>query len=235
MTKTEYLEELKKELINNGVTDIDDIISEYQDHFTFKAEEGYTEDEIAKKLSSPKEIASEYAKTTTAPKDQSKKAVSVAIVSAISVPLAAVYMLMWASVAVLAGFTLVSFLTSFCLITTINICGVLPAMPYACAFVLGIACIAIFAITCIGTIYLFMYVKHWGKIYLRWCKNLVNGNNYPSVSMHPQISKKFYSVTKLITIIALVTFISTILIGYFLMCIISKSFEPWHVWNWFID
>ena len=62
MTKNQYLDELKKELKSNNVPDMNDIIAEYEEHFKFKIEEGKTEEEIARKLSSPKEIAKEYAK-----------------------------------------------------------------------------------------------------------------------------------------------------------------------------
>ena len=53
MTKNEYLEELRKELKNNNISEIDDIIADYNEHFTFKMEEGFTEEEIVKKTFFP--------------------------------------------------------------------------------------------------------------------------------------------------------------------------------------
>ena len=38
MNKHEFLEELRKELEKRNVSDTEDIISEYEDHFAFKAE-----------------------------------------------------------------------------------------------------------------------------------------------------------------------------------------------------
>ena len=61
MTKNEFLEGLRKELKLYNVAEIDEIISEYEEHFAFKVEEGFTEEEIAKKLSTPQELAKEYA------------------------------------------------------------------------------------------------------------------------------------------------------------------------------
>ena len=61
MTKENFLEQLRKELKLKNVSDIDEIIADYEEHFEFKVEEGKTEEEIVKKLASPEIIAREYA------------------------------------------------------------------------------------------------------------------------------------------------------------------------------
>ena len=63
MTKENFLEQLRKELKLKNVSDIDEIIADYEEHFEFKVEEGKTEEEIVKKLASPEIIAREYAET----------------------------------------------------------------------------------------------------------------------------------------------------------------------------
>ena len=60
MTENQFIEELKRELKRRNVSDIDDIISEYVQHFEYKKQEGKTEEEIARRLSSPQEIANDY-------------------------------------------------------------------------------------------------------------------------------------------------------------------------------
>ena len=50
MTKNEYLEQLQASLRRGRVSDADDILDEYRQHFEFKMAEGYTEEEIAAKL-----------------------------------------------------------------------------------------------------------------------------------------------------------------------------------------
>ena len=48
MNKKEFLDELRKELKKNNVSDIEEIIEEYDNHFNYKLEEGRTKEEIAK-------------------------------------------------------------------------------------------------------------------------------------------------------------------------------------------
>lgn len=54
---------MKRELNEKGVQGVDEILAEYEEHFSYKLEEGWTEEEIAKKLSSPSEIAEEYSES----------------------------------------------------------------------------------------------------------------------------------------------------------------------------
>lgn len=232
MTKKEYLDELRKELKLNNVDDIDDIVLEYEEHFDFKQEEGFTEEEIAKKLSSPKEIAKEYIEKTE-PVNKFEKGTKITGLTFLSIPLGMIYILMWASVLVLGAFSLASLVTGFCLVTTINIAGLIPYIPYFPALIIGIACFGLSILSSVGTFYMFMYVSRWGKVYVRWCKNVANNNHYPSISKHPEISKRLSSKLKLIAIIGLVCFVTAFVIGYISMCIASNSMEPWHVWNWF--
>ncbi len=232
MTKKEYLEELRKELKLNNVNEIEEVISEYEEHFKFKIDEGLTEEEIAKKLSNPKEIAKEYAVNNTPINKYEKYAKTTGVVF-MSIPLTMIYILICASVIVLGAFSLASLTAGFCLITTVNIADLIPTMPYFPALMLGVACIGLSVISCIGTIYMFLYIKQWAKVYARWCKNIINNNRYPSLSMHPQNSKKFSSKLKLIAIIGLVCFIATFIVGYISLCISAGSIEPWHTYNWF--
>ena len=60
MTKNEYLSELRSELKKNNVIDMEDIVSEYEQHFAFKLADGYSEEEIAAKLGVPKTIAAQF-------------------------------------------------------------------------------------------------------------------------------------------------------------------------------
>ncbi len=236
MTKKDFLENLKKELKNNNITDneeIDEILSQYEEHFYYKIEEGCTEEEICKKLSLPADIAKEYVKPA-GEVNKYEKATKIFGISMLSIPIGFIYALILSSVVVLAGFSVVSLFTGFCLITTINIVSLIPAMPYLPALVLGIACFGLAILTATGTIYLALYVKQWGKVYIRWCKNIILNNQYPSISKHPKLSKKFASKLKFISIIGLVLFISSFALGYIIMCIMTNSFEPWHVWNWFM-
>lgn len=60
MNKLEFLKLLKLELETNGVHNVQDILADYEEHFTHGISKGKTEDEISKNLGSPLTIASAY-------------------------------------------------------------------------------------------------------------------------------------------------------------------------------
>lgn len=60
MTKLDYMAQLAQELKRRGVADADDVLEEYEQHFAFKLSDGYSEEEIAAKLGSPKELAAQF-------------------------------------------------------------------------------------------------------------------------------------------------------------------------------
>ena len=62
--KSEFLLQLKNELKNN-ISDTDDILSEYEQHFAFKCADGFSEEEIAAKLGDPAELASQFTPNTS--------------------------------------------------------------------------------------------------------------------------------------------------------------------------
>ena len=241
MTKSEFLSELEKGLSRAGVKDAQEILSEYEEHFAFKIEEGKTEEEIAAKLASPKEIAAEYAEYFENENEDKKGArgnargganPAVVGVVAASIPMAAVYALMIAAVIVLGAFSVCTLALGFCLVTTINIADIIPQIPYFSSLVLGIASFGLAVLSAVGTVYAFKYVNQWRKCYLRWCKN-ASGGCLPSLSAHPKISKKAASLLKLFAMIGLIVFVAGLVVGYVSMCIAAKSFEPWHVFGWF--
>ena len=47
MNRNEFIETLTKKLRENNISDIDEIIAEYEEHFNFKLSDGYSEEEIA--------------------------------------------------------------------------------------------------------------------------------------------------------------------------------------------
>lgn len=56
MTKKEFMTLLSDELRKRKITDAEDIIEEYEQHFAFKLADGYSEEEIAARLGNPSEI-----------------------------------------------------------------------------------------------------------------------------------------------------------------------------------
>ena len=60
MKKTEFLERLGQELEKRNVADPADIVEEYEQHFAMKMADGYAEEEIAARLSSPASLAAQF-------------------------------------------------------------------------------------------------------------------------------------------------------------------------------
>lgn len=233
MTKNEFLEKLRFELKRNSVSDIEEIMSDFEEHFALKYDEGKTEEEIVARLGSPEGIASEYGKTDVKI-NKFEKGAKLTLVSLMSVPLTLIYILMWSAFVVVGVFAIACLVLGFCLITTINIAGLIPFVPYFSSLLLGISTLGLSLLSAVGTVYIFLYVRQWGKVYLRWSKNYVNNSHLPSLSKQPQLSKKTTYRLKILSMIGLVTFVAAFVAGYLAMCLSAGSFEPWHIWNWFI-
>lgn len=62
LTKQEYLKELRKNLKGFSQDEIDDILYDYEEHFSIGLSSGKTEEEIAEDLGAPKDIADQYKK-----------------------------------------------------------------------------------------------------------------------------------------------------------------------------
>ena len=65
MNKEQFINELREQLNVIGVTDVEEIISDYEQHFSIKISDGYYEEEIAKKLGSAKQLALLFASDDT--------------------------------------------------------------------------------------------------------------------------------------------------------------------------
>ncbi len=232
MKRIEFLEKLRIELKNNHIQDIEDILEDYVEHFSYKLEEGWTEEEIAKNLGEPANIAKDYLRISDK-KSNSSKVPAIIGVSFTSILFAFIYIFMAVAIVGLAAASIISLCLGFCLITTVNIAGIIPAIPYFPSFMLGLAFLAFSLLLAVGTIYLFLYVKHWGKLYFNWSKCVLKQEKFVSTSLHPSFSKKLSSKLKLILIISLIIFVATFIISYFAMCLMANSFEPWHIWKWF--
>lgn len=60
MTRRQFIEQLKKELLKHGISNINDILNEYENHFEEGKKVGKSEEEICNNLGNPKTLAIEY-------------------------------------------------------------------------------------------------------------------------------------------------------------------------------
>ena len=233
MNKNEFIIILRKELNKLNVKEIDEIIEDFEEHFEFKLEEGKTEAEIVKKMGDPQDIAKEYANQEEDYKKRHNKTIIVGL-GLIDIIMFLIFTFMWLSVLVIATFTISSLALAFCLITTINMGGLIPDMPYLSSLIFGLSSLGMVLLSAIGTIYLTLYLKQWVRVYLRWHKNVLNNNIYPTLSMHPKLSKKTASTMKLLLMLGMIIFFTMVTLGYIVSAILAQHFEFWHIWDWFV-
>jgi len=247
MNKKEYLSMLDSALKGAGVQDRDDIIGEYAEHFDMKAADGYGEDEIAARLAAPNVIASQFGEIAATggikPVNKAqalKKALKVLSITGLlfaDILVGAFFITMYAWVVSLGAFSLSSALAGGLMVTGIGAESSiihLPAMPYLCAFLLGIAMLALAVLSACGTEYCRLYVTQMLKVYARWHGSIAGIKNAsPPLPAHPVIKPKKRRIMRKVTLVALVVFVVAFIASLSSMMIKAGSLEPWHVWGWF--
>jgi len=234
MNKNEFINELKAELIKNKISDIEDIIEEYEEHFAFKIDEGKSEEEIAIKLGEPKTIAKEYFLCSPSSNKLQRSLIASGLIF-IDFFVGLLYVLLWGCVIVMGTFTISCIIAGFLMITTINIAGLIPTMPYLGSLVFGISLLGLAVISFTATFYMFLYSKQWGKSYTRWHKNMLNNNIYPSVSKQPKLTKKTAYKIKLLTMVGLYVFVASFIVAFVILTIYTGQIGFWHELNWFVN
>ena len=153
------MEKLAKELKARGVADAADIEEEYEQHFAFKLADGYSEEEIAAKLGDPAKLAAQFGAESAPTGKGGKKAAVVTgfvfldIVTVLGFIALAAFALVLAAAAI--GFAAVG----VSLVTKASLYGVIPAMPYGSAVILGIASLALAVLTGIGCAWYTAFVR----------------------------------------------------------------------------
>jgi len=242
MNKKEYLSMLDSALKEAGVQDRDDIIGEYAEHFDMKIADGYGEEEIAARLAAPNVIASQFSEiAATGGRKAAKiapKVISITGLVFADIIIGAFFIIMFAWVVILGVFSLSSVVAGGLLVTGIGAeSGVvhMPPMPYICALLLGIAMLALAVLSACGTEYCRLYVTQMLKVYARWHGSIAGIKNaMPPLSPRPLIKPKKRRTMRKVTLITLVVFVIAFIASLGSMMIATGSFEPWHVWGWFI-
>lgn len=238
MNKQTYLSELTSQLKQRNIEDIDEILAEYDEHFTRKKADGYTEEEVAAKLGKPKEIALQFAPSEGgAEKKRSGK--FLAGLGAIAADIFAVpfFIIMYAWLVVI-GATSLSF----------ALCGIsliikpllppdflfIPPMPYVGGVFMGAMTIAFGALAAVATVYSGALTFQMGKSYRRWHKNVFTDGKYPPYAIHPILKDHLRRRMRSIGLIALIVFGASFVIGFIVLSASAGSLGFWHVWNWFV-
>ncbi|SHI16165.1 Uncharacterized membrane protein [Sporobacter termitidis DSM 10068] len=237
MNKHSYLNELKNQLKARNVEDIDELLAEYDEHFTRKMADGYTEEEIAAKLGKPAEIALQFASVGTKAegKGAGKLVVGIGLAFA-DIFVASFFIVLSAWVLVLGAAAVASALCGVCLLLgPLLPQGIvfIPPMPYFGAVFLAVALIAFGVLLAVAAVYSWALAVQLCRAYRRWHKNMLSGGKYPPLAKHPMLKDVPRRRLRSAALIALVAFGVSFVIGYIVLSIGAGALEFWHVWHWF--
>ena len=79
MNKTEFINTLTNTLKERRIQDIDEIVAEYEQHFSIKMADGYSEEEIAARLGDPKALGEQFDSETNKTATRSKAIVVIGL------------------------------------------------------------------------------------------------------------------------------------------------------------
>ena len=239
MTKAEFLEKLSLELKRSNIADAADIMEEYEQHFTFKLADGYSEEEIAVKLGDPKDIAAQY-DAVPAGKGGGKRVVAAIGLGITDVFFGILCVLLYSWVIVMVSGAFAFAATSIALIGDLGRFPHIsvPEMPYGCAIILGVALLALSVLFAVGTKYFLAFVRQLICCFSRFHKNTLAAASgkpgWPSVPVFPQFSGKTKHVLRTVSVIVVIVFAVCFVAGFAACVIAAGSFEFWHTWNWFV-
>ena len=231
MDRQIYLHELRRELQNLQIEDIDEIVAEYGQHIAFKTADGEREEEIISAMPDPRQLAAEFAEASEK-ENAEKPAASVSVltktvlyfsVALFSIPSVALLI-------VLAAIALAFGILGVCLIGQIEIALFIPPMPYAGAALMGLTMLALtitFAtITVMSGRLLRQFFIAFGRRYSRLRAN----GNLAQLPWLPKISWRTKVVFRWSVLASLILAIIT----YAVLASQARALGFWHVWNWFV-
>ena len=238
MTKQQFIEKLEAELKRAGVSDTPDIIQEYEQHFTFKLADGYSEEEISAKLGDPKIIAAQYDPSPVERK-YCRKTIAIIAIGIADFFFGIFYILMAAWEFIMAALVIVFGATSVGLFATMrmSVFAFLPTMPYHCAIIFGIMFAALAVLAFVGTVYFFGFIRQILRSFSRFHKNTlaaISGKAaLPPITVYPQFSAKTKRKLKELFLFALAVFAVCFIVGFVVCAIAAVNVQFWHAWGWF--
>ena len=238
MTKNEFLSEFIESLKKYKISDAQDIVEEYREHFDFKLADGYSEEEIAAKLGNPDELAEQFAVGSTRIKKEktsgAKKFFTIFGLCFADLFVGIFFICLIAFEIVIAASILAFVLAALGLAAGIE---PLNNMPIALT-ILFCGTFAALAVIFAGLLlYYTAFMCQMFRSYARFHHNTfasVNGNaTLPSLPINPQITPKTNRRIRNMTLVALTVFIFLLISTVIISAIMSGSIQFWSIWGLF--
>ncbi len=239
MNRNEFFDVMKKTLDANHVADIEEILSEYEQHFAFKLADGYSEEEIAAKLGDPKELAGQFAPEKSFGVKARGNRIMVAVGLAFADLFAgSLFIVLYAWVAAMGAGAAGSAVIGAVLLTGQNIYGILPFIPYASAVFFAVSFLLLAVLFTVAAVYCCLLFNQLFRAYGRWHHNsyatAAEKPVYPSLSKFPQMSPKAKRRLRGVAWIALILFVVFFTATFIVSSALAGSAGFWHAWNWFV-
>lgn len=240
MKKAEFLSKLSQELERRNVADAADILEEYEQHFDLKLADGYVEEEIAARLGDPAMLAAQFDGGEDGPKQESGGKALTVIALGITDVFAGLFFLLLAGFGVVLAAAALSFgAAAVCLLGGLNICGLLPAMPYWCGAILALSLAALAVLFAVGSVYYGAFLRQLIRSFGRFQHNaLANASGaavLPPLPISPRFSAKTNRRLRAVALITLALFAACFVLSYVVCALSAGSLEFWHVWGWFVS
>lgn len=237
MTKNEFMMQFENELHKRNVSDAVDVVEEYEQHFAFKLADGYSEEEIASKLGDPIALAIQFGETD-APKQKSGNKPFVVVSLCIADLFAGLFFILLAAwELVMAVASLASVTLTVCLLGDLNICNLIPTMPYWCGAIFALSFAALSVLLAVGCIYYAAFLRQLVRSFGRFQHNALASASgkavLPTLVISPQFSAKTKRCLRSVALVSLALFAACFILSYIVCSLSAGSLWFWHAWGWF--
>lgn len=239
MTKSDFLERLAAELKRHHVSEPDEIIDEYREHFAFKLADGYSEEEIATKLGALGAIAAQYV-AAPAEGGRGKKAITAIGLGAVDFCFGLLCVLLYAWEIVMGALVLA--LGALSVVLMGNLTGeigwaAVPGMPYPCALLMGVAAAALTVLAAVGAVCYFQFIRQlmrsYGRFHANTLASAAGKAPLPPVTAYPRFTAGRRRALRKVTMTAATVFAVCFVTGFAACAISAGHVEFWHAWGWF--
>lgn len=237
MNKKEFLERLENKLKQNNISDATDILGEYEQHFSFKLADGFSEEEIAAKLGDPAGIAAQFSASAKIKGRAGTKAVAVIGLCFTDLAAGMFFVLLAAWGIVLAAFSLCSAVAAVSLVAGLRPLSLIPPMPYVSAVIFGVAMVALAVLSAVGCVWFVAFLRQMTRVYGRFHHNTMAAASgapvLPSIALYPSFQPKARRRLRRVVLMSLSLFAASCILGMVVSMLCAGSLEFWHTWGWF--
>ncbi|MFA5526708.1 MAG: DUF1700 domain-containing protein [Acholeplasmataceae bacterium] len=215
MTKDQFIDALRQGLKKHHVTDIDDIIEDYEDYYREQQALGKSEQEIAHRLGDIKRIIADYGTTKT----HQKRWFDIVAISFLALPL---LIILYGLLITFIASSVTTWAIAIYYLFNVSTFEFMPSIPTGIhlGYVVWMLATSVFFLSL--SIRFVATLKSMTQQYM--VKQTIRIGDY---HIKP-IFQKLFIYSMIISLVVLV-------IVFILSVIHAQSFEFWHAWGWFQD